>query len=395
VAEVVEVKVPDIGDFEGVPVIELLVEPGQTVGAEDALVTLESDKATMEVPSPFDGVVKEVKVAVGDKVSEGDVVLTLELPEGGAPVDEPEPLAKEDKPPAPDGGDDDEGLLPDHDALYASPAVRRKARQDGIDLASIQGSGRGGRITMDDLSAPAAKAPASAPASAPSGGTERIELSRIKKISGPRLQQSWQQIPHVTQHDEADITDLEAFRKQINAEQDVKVTMVALLMKACVASLKAYPEVNSSLDGDDHLLLKRYYNLGFAADTPQGLLVPVIKDVDRKGLLEVAGELVDLSGRAREMKLKPDEMRDATFTISSLGGIGGTFFTPIINAPEVAILGVSKSAMKPVWDGAAFVPRLMVPLSLSYDHRVIDGALAARFTTHLGKVLADLRRVLL
>ncbi|MEA2170682.1 MAG: hypothetical protein QOF76_3982 [Solirubrobacteraceae bacterium] len=401
-AEVVEVKVPDIGDFEDVPVIEILVEPGATVDVEDPLVVLESDKATMEVPSPQAGVVKELKVAVGDKVAEGTVVLTLEPAQDGAspsaqdepPKAEPKETAQGQTPsqtedaPSPEG--DDGGLLPDHDDIYASPAVRKTAREKGVDLATIKGSGRGGRISMADLE----KGPAPAAAVPAGERTERVELSRIKKIAGPRLTTSWQEIPHVTQHDEADITDLEAFRKQINGEQAVKVTMVALLMKACVASLKAHPEVNSSLDGDG-LILKRYYNLGFAADTPQGLLVPVIKDVDQKGLLTVAEELIDLSGRARELKLKPDEMRDATFTISSLGGIGGTFFTPIINQPEVAILGVSRSVMKPVWDGSAFVPRLIVPLSLSYDHRVIDGALAARFTTHLGKVLSDLRRVLL
>jgi pyruvate dehydrogenase E2 component (dihydrolipoamide acetyltransferase) len=393
VAQVIEVKVPDIGDFEDVPVIEVLVEPGQSVDAEDALVTLESDKASMDVPSPQAGVVKELKVAVGDRVSEGAVVLLLEAADEAASV-EPEPAPKEDAPPPPE---DDEGVLEDHDDIYASPAVRRKARQENIDLTQVKGSGRGGRITMDDLDqrTRSADPPRPAAAAAPSGGTERVELSRIKKISGPRLTEWWQSIPHVTQHDEADITDLEAFRKQINSEQDVKVTMVALLMKACIASLKAYPEVNSSLDGDDALLLKRYYNIGFAADTPQGLLVPVIRDVDQKGMLDIAAELRDMSGRARDGKLKSNEMQDGTFTISSLGGIGGTFFTPIINGPQVAILGVSKSAMKPVWDGAAFVPRLIVPLSFSYDHRVIDGALAARFTTHLSSVLSDLRRVLL
>jgi pyruvate dehydrogenase E2 component (dihydrolipoamide acetyltransferase) len=311
-----------------------------------------------------------------------------------------DPVAEQEAPttaaPAAPPPEDNGGLLSDADDIYASPSVRRRAREKGVDLTQITGSGRGGRITLDDLDAPqpAAPAPPAAAAAPPSGGTERVALSRIKKISGPRLQQSWQTIPHVTQHDEADITDLEAFRKRINSEQDVKVTMIALLMKACVASLQAYPEVNSSLDGDE-LILKRFYNLGFAADTPQGLLVPVIKDVDRKGLLDIATELRELSGRARDGKLKGDEMRDATFTISSLGGIGGSFFTPIINAPEVAILGVSKSQTRPVWDGAQFVPRLLVPLSFSYDHRVIDGALAARFTTHLGGVLSDLRRVLL
>jgi pyruvate dehydrogenase E2 component (dihydrolipoamide acetyltransferase) len=281
--------------------------------------------------------------------------------------------------------------------------VRKAARERGIDLSAVTGTGRNGRITLEDLDAPARPGPSAAPAAAPApaqaavaeAGDERVELTRIQRISGPRLQTAWQTIPHVTQFDEADITDLEAFRKTINAEQDVKVTMVALVMKAVVASLKAFPVVNSSLDGDDGLLLKRHYHLGFAADTPNGLLVPVIRDVDRKGLLDVAGELRELSGRAREGRLKGEEMRGATFTISSLGGVGGTAFTPIINPPEVAILGVSKSATKPVWDGAQFVPRLMLPLSFSYDHRVIDGALAARFTTHLAGVLSDLRRVLL
>jgi pyruvate dehydrogenase E2 component (dihydrolipoamide acetyltransferase) len=413
VAEVIDVKVPDIGDFSDVPVIEVLVEPGETVQEEHALITLESDKATMEVPSPAAGKIVEVKVSVGDKVSEGDVVLTLEPAGGGE-----EPIADQDAPtepppPAPESGseqpaahaeapapaaetgsgDDPGGLLKDHDDVYASPSVRRRARERGIDLSQVKGSGRGGRITLDDLEGVRSAHPTS-PAAEPS--EERVALSRVKRISGPRLQQAWQTIPHVTQHDEADITDLEAFRKQVNAEQDVKVTMVALLMKACVASLKAHPEVNSSLDEDgEHLILKRSYHLGFAADTPNGLLVPVIRDADGKGLLEIAAELRELSGRAREGRLKAEEMRGATFTISSLGGIGGTFFTPIINPPEVAILGASRSRMQPVWDGAQFVPRLILPLSLSYDHRVIDGALAARFTTHLAGVLADLRRVLL
>jgi pyruvate dehydrogenase E2 component (dihydrolipoyllysine-residue acetyltransferase) len=414
VAEVMEVTVPDIGDFTDVPVIEVLVEPGQTVQEEDPLVTLESDKATMEVPSPRAGVVAELKVSVGDKVSEGTIVLTIE-PAGDG--DEPVADQEEQTTPAPEAPKDEApkedapkaepppagekapakaataGALADGDDVYASPSVRRRAREQGIDLSQIKGSGRGGRITLDDLEAPKPQPPSGVPGTV-EGGSERVELSRIKKISGPRLQEWWQTIPHVTQHDEADITDLEAFRKQLNAEQDVKVTMVALLMKACVASLKEYPEVNSSLDGE-HLLLKRFYHLGFAADTPQGLMVPVIRDVDRKGVLEIAAELREMSGRARDGKIKGEELRDATFTISSLGGIGGGFFTPIINGPQVAILGVSKAVMKPVWDGAQFVPRLIVPLSFSYDHRVIDGALAARFTTHLSAVLSDLRRVLL
>jgi pyruvate dehydrogenase E2 component (dihydrolipoamide acetyltransferase) len=427
-----EVKVPDIGDFDEVPVIEVLVEAGQEVSEEEPLITLESDKATMDVPAPAAGVVGDLKVSVGDKVSEGTLILTLE-PSGGNGAgpdadaeeepeakDEPEPEAKDepsdsytgDAPERAGSGEQPEagsgsgpsdsytGDAPERAAsgeVYASPSVRRKARERGIDLSALKGSGRGGRVTLEDLDKPAEAAP-SAPAAAPQvqagDEDERVDLTRIQRISGPRLQQAWQTIPHVTQFDEADITDLEAFRKTVNAEQDVKVTMVALVMKACIASLKAHPAVNASLDGDQ-LILRRSYHLGFAADTPNGLLVPVIRDVDRKGLLQIAGELRELSGRAREGKLKGEEMRGATFTISSLGGIGGTAFTPIINPPEVAILGVSKSAMKPVWDGAQFVPRLMVPLSLSYDHRVIDGALAARFTAHLAGVLSDFRRVLL
>jgi pyruvate dehydrogenase E2 component (dihydrolipoamide acetyltransferase) len=389
-ASLIEVEVPDIGDFTDVPVIEVLVAPGQTVQEEDPLVTLESDKATMEVPAPRAGVVAEIKVAVGDKVSQGSVVLTLEADE---PAEDPVVAQEAPTAPAPKEAPKAE-LLHDADEIYASPSVRRQAREQGIDLTTITGSGRGGRITVDDLQAPTSTTTTTAAPREVSSEDERVELSRIKKISGPRLTEAWQSIPHVTQHDEADITDLEAFRKQINAEQDVKVTMVALLMKACVASLKAHPEVNSQLDGD-HLILKRSYHLGFAADTPNGLLVPVIRDADHKGLLDIAAELRELSGRARDGKLKGEEMRGATFTISSLGGIGGTFFTPIINPPEVAILGVSKSQTKPVWHGGQFVPRLLVPLSLSYDHRVIDGALAARFVTHLGSVLSDLRRVLL
>jgi pyruvate dehydrogenase E2 component (dihydrolipoamide acetyltransferase) len=414
VAEVKEVTVPDIGDFADVPVIEVLVAAGDTVAVEDPLVTLESDKATMDVPAPFAGVVQELRVNVGDKVGEGTPLLLIEVGgNGAAPAPDPaevkepgeapavetaiEAEAEADTEPPEPSASPAEGEAPP----YASPAVRRLARERGIDLSAIEGSGRKGRITKEDLEKPsgAPAGPAAAPAPAPVAAgerTERVELSRIKKISGPNLVKSWTTIPHVTQHDEADITELEAFRKDVNASQkDVKVTMVALLVKAVVRSLQEYPEVNASLDGDEHLLLKRYWNIGFAADTPQGLVVPVIKDADRKGILEIAGELTRLSGAARDGKLKLPDMQDATFTISSLGGIGGTAFTPIVNAPQVAILGVSRSAMKPVWDGSAFQPRLMLPLSLSYDHRVVDGALAARFTTHLAGVLADMRRVLL
>src|SRR4051794_20278837 len=425
-AQVTEVTVPDIGDFSDVPIIEVLVSEGDSVAPEDPLVTLESDKATMDVPSPSGGVVTQLKVNVGDKVSEGSPILSLTLDgdEGAnaeveAPgaiesaVDAEQEAGTEDAPaPAPAASEPD-GAAPSTDGgpPYASPSVRRLARERRIDLSTIEGSGRKGRITKEDLERPAA-APA-APAAAPGapalaglppwpqvdhesfGPVERVALSRIKKLSGPNLARNWVMIPHVTHQDEADITDLEAFRKEINATQkDVKVTMVALLVKACVASLQAFPEVNSSLEGDE-LVLKRYWHIGFAADTPQGLVVPVIKDADRKGILDVARELTELSSAARDGKLKLDQMRGATFTISSLGGIGGTGFTPIVNAPEVAILGVTRSAMKPVWDGSEFRPRLMVPLSLSYDHRVIDGALAARFTAHLVGVLSDLRRALL
>jgi len=440
VAALKEVAVPDIGDFEDVPVIEVLVEVGQTVAAEDPLVTLESDKATMDVPAPFGGEVKELKVNVGDRVKEGVVLLVLEATEaagadaggnGSAPAAEGAPAAS-DAPAthgAPAAGaeaavvaeaqaagpeDRDAPSAPTVQeppplptipgAPHASPAVRRLARELGIDLSTLRGTGRKGRITKDDLrsaitggtgGADLGLAPWPQVDFAKYGEVERAPLSRIKKISGPNLARNWVRIPHVTHHEDADVTELEAFRKRTNAEQsDVKVTMVALLLKACVASLKAFPELNSSLDGDE-LVLKRYYHLGFAVDTPGGLVVPNIKDVDAKGLLEVAAELTALSAKARAGKLTPAEMAGGTFSISSLGGLGGTGFTPIVNAPEVAILGVTRSATKPVWDGTQFQPRLMLPLSLSYDHRVVDGALAARFCTHLAGVLGDLRRVLL
>jgi pyruvate dehydrogenase E2 component (dihydrolipoamide acetyltransferase) len=404
-----EVTVPDIGDFADVPVIEILVEAGQNVAEEDPLVVLESDKATMEVPAPFAGVVAELKVSVGDKVSEGSTLLLLDAENGAAPAEPAHPTSEagaprsvesaiaaevqsgEGAPPAP------EPPAPPPVAevpIYASPAVRRLAREKGIDLATVEGTGRKGRITKEDLERPAAAKPE--PAAAPSPGEgERVALTRIQQLSRDALTRSWQTIPHVTQHEEADITDLEAFRKQLNAEQsDVKVTMVALLLKACSAALDAFPRFASSLDGDE-LIIKRERHLGFAADTPNGLVVPVIRDVDRKGLLELAGELTELSGKARAGKLGPKDISGAVFTISSLGGIGGTGFTPIVNLPQVAILGVVRSVTKPVWNGSEFEPRLMLPLSLSYDHRVIDGAAAARFCVHLKGVLEDLRRVLL
>jgi pyruvate dehydrogenase E2 component (dihydrolipoamide acetyltransferase) len=443
-AEVKEVVVPDIGDFSEVPIIEVLVGPGDTVAEEDPLVTLESDKATMDVPAPFAGVVQELKVEVGDTVSEGSPLLTLEsgpngaAPPADAPEEHPEPeIATQAEEAAPveerasEGGPEERASerteerasegpevqsTGDGAPAYASPSVRRLARELGVELGGVTGTGRKSRILKEDVEAAArgGAAPASAPAPGEAvgglelapwpqvdfekqGPVERRPLSRIQRISGPNLARNWVMIPHVTHHDEADITELEDFRKQMNAEQaeqGVKLTMVALLVKASVAALKAFPEFNASLDGDE-LVVKRYYNIGFAADTPNGLLVPVIKDADTKGLIAIAGDLATLSRTAREGKLGPADMTGATFTISSLGGIGGTGFTPIINAPEVAILGATRSATRPVWDGAEFVPRLMLPLSLSYDHRVIDGATAARFSAFLVGVLSDFRRVLL
>jgi pyruvate dehydrogenase E2 component (dihydrolipoyllysine-residue acetyltransferase) len=439
-----QVLVPDIGDFDDVPVIEVLVSVGDEVAAEDPLVVLESDKATMEVPSPSAGKVASIEVSVGDKVKEGTPIVQLEVSggNGAAPEAETAPAGTVERktdaqeetaveaaiqdeeqdapaeapapaPPASPAVASPQATTGEAPA-YASPGVRRLARELGVDLSTIRGTGRKGRITKEDVQKPQPReeaAPKAAPAPTEGAGldlapwpkvnferygeVERRPLTRIQKISGPNLARNWVMIPHVTHNDEADITELEAFRKRTNSEQsEAKVTMVALLAKAVVASLKAFPVVNSSLDGDD-LVLKRYYNIGFAADTPNGLVVPVIKDADSKGIIEIAQDLTTLSKKARDGKLAGGDMQGATFTISSLGGIGGTSFTPIVNAPEVAILGVTRSAMKPVWNGSEFVPRLMVPLSLSYDHRVIDGALAARFVAHLVNQLSDLRRVLL
>lgn len=415
-----EVLVPDIGDFTDVPVVEVLVSAGDEVEAEAPLIVLETDKASMEVPAPQGGTVSEVKVSVGDTVSEGTVIATL-APAGDDGGGEEAPATSDaeasaeaeaesegaaEEPEAQSDGSGDDG------PVYASPSVRRLARERGVDLTTITGSGRGGRIVPEDLDRAGGSVSAQAAPAADDGAglglapwpqvdferygeVERVELSRVRRLGGANLARNWVRIPHVTHHEDADITELEAFRKQLNSEQaDVKVTMVSLLLKASAATLGVFPEFNASLDGEE-LVLKKYFHLGFAADTPRGLVVPVIRDVDAKGILALAGELTELSGRAREGKLGPGEMAGATFTISSLGGIGGTAFTPIINAPEVAILGATRAAHKPVWDGERFVPRLMLGLSLSYDHRVIDGAAAARFCAHLARVLGDMRRVLL
>ena len=442
----IEIKVPDIGDFDGVEIIEVLVKAGDTVAAEQSIITVESDKASMEIPCPQAGVVKEMKVKIGDKVKEGTLMLILEPAAGGAAAvapaaAEPAPKAeppKAEPPPAAAAApavaakaapaaasapaEPHNPTAASVNAPHASPSVRKFARELGVNLATVQGTGPKGRITPDDVrnfvkAAVAGVGSASAGASKGGSGVgldllpwpkvdftkfgeiEEQELSRIKKLSGPNLHRNWVMIPHVTQFDEADITDLEQFRKDTNAalaKQGVKLTMLAFVMKACVAVLKKYPAFNASLnEAGDKLILKKYWNIGFAADTPNGLVVPVIKGVDQKGFAQIANELGELSAQARDGKLKGADMQGATFTVSSLGGVGGTMFTPIINAPEVAILGLSKSAMKPVWNGKEFEPRLMLPLSLSYDHRVIDGAMAARFTTELAGVLADMRKVLL
>ena len=460
----IEVKVPDIGDFKDVPVIEVLVKPGDVVKKDDSLVMLESDKATMDVPSPSAGTVKDIRVKVGDKVSEGSALVVLDgeaaaqkpaapkpaaapaksgpssLPptapaapqptQAAAPVAaaasaraEPSPPpaspaatpVPETAPALPAGSR--EGAAPAH----ASPGVRRFARELGVEVSRVPGSGPKGRILKEDIQEFVKRSLAGGPGVAgagASGGAGLSDLglpawpkvdfakfgpvevqprSRIQKISGPALARNWVMIPHVTQFDEADVTELEAFRQRVNEENakaGVKVTLLAFLVKAAVAALRKFPAVNSSLDGEN-LVLKQYWNIGFAADTPNGLVVPVIKSADQKGVFEIARETSELAAKAREGKLSPADMQGGTFSISSLGGIGGTSFTPIINAPEVAILGVSKSTMKPVWDGKAFQPRLVVPLSLSYDHRVVDGALGARFTAYLAQVLSDLRRGLL
>ncbi len=446
-----EVVVPDIGDFKDVDVIEVLVSPGDQIKVEDPLITLETDKATMDVPSPYAGVVKEVKIKVGDKVSQGVAVALLEADESvseaesaaqpqaaanepeasavaeGPAAEAPVPRAATLTPPAPAAAPSTAARLTPPPTLpppversgaaraHASPSVRAFARELGVDLTQVQGTGPKGRILQQDvqafvkqrLSHPGAAAPAAGyvlPAMpeidfSKFGAIELQPLSRIKKIAGPHLHRSWVLLPHVTQHDEADITELEAFRQEVKEDaksRGVRLTLLAFLLKASVAALKAYPQVNASLDpGGENLILKKYYHIGVAVDTPDGLVVPVIRDVDKKGVYDLAEELGEVSARARDKALTPTDLQGGCFTISSLGGIGGTAFTPIINAPEVAILGVSRSRMQPVYRNGEFVPRLILPLSLSYDHRVIDGAQAARFTGFLGRVLTDVRRLLL
>ena len=447
-SQLIEVKVPDIGDYQDIPVIEVLIQPGDVIEKEQSLITLESDKATMDVPSSHAGVVKEVKVKVGDHISEGGLVLLLEAAEAtatpsvaaapshavaapptpvaqmptasSAPVATPAPAVTQTHAATPVTASSpirDSELS--ENGSHASPSVRKFARELGVQVALVKGSGPKGRITQEDVQA-FIKAAMSANAGANSGGqatglgnfnllpwpkvdftkfgeVERQPLSRIKKISAANLARNWVMIPAVTYHEDADITDLEAFRISTNKEnekQGKKITMLAFLIKAAVAALKKYPEFNSSLDGDD-LVLKKYFNIAFAADTPNGLVVPVIKNANLKGIFEIAQETSELAALAREGKLKPDQMQGASFTISSVGGIGGTAFSPIVNAPEVAILGVSKAAMKPVWDGKQFIPRLICPLSLSADHRVIDGALATRFNAYIAQLLADFRRAVL
>jgi pyruvate dehydrogenase E2 component (dihydrolipoamide acetyltransferase) len=434
-AEIKDILVPDIGDFDGVEVIEILVAVGDQIAVEDPIVSLESDKAAMEIPSPFAGTVKQVKISLGDKVSEGSALITLEVSEGAdtgteAPA---EPVAAKEtpaeaKPATPASSPAPKAVTPpaarpsptagisineeDFRKAHASPSVRKFARELGADLAQMTGTGEKNRILKDDVKAWVKQALAKGN----SGGGLGVEpmpeidfsqfgnievqaLTRINKLTGKFLHRNWVTVPHVTQFDEADISELEKFRKQLNEENkknDTRITVLAFLMKALVSALKEFPRFNSSLDHTgENLILKKYVNIGVAMDTPDGLVVPVIRDCDRKSLIELAQELTATSVRARDKKLSPADMSGGCITISSLGGIGGTAFTPIVNAPEVAILGVSRSSMKPVYQDGAFVPRLMLPLSLSYDHRVIDGADGARFTTYLSSVLSDTRRLLL
>ncbi len=433
-----EIRVPDIGDFSEVELIEILVAPGDTIAVDDPLITLESDKASMEIPASDAGVVKEIKVALGDKLSEGHPILLLEVDDATATAEPKAPeAAPETIPPTPAPVATTPAVAStapvtepavdlrnvSFERTHASPAVRRIAREKGIDLNSLQGTGRKGRITREDLAnagqrvlpafvkdaygeqKPAAATIGTGIPAIPEqdfsrfGEVEFQPLSKIKRLTGINLSRAWLNVPHVTHQDESDITEVEAFRKSLKTEaekQGVRVTLLSFFMKACAAALKAYPTFNASLDGSgENLILKKYIHIGVAVDTPNGLVVPVIRDVDRKSIFEISAELMEMSAKARDKKLKPSDMQGATFTISSLGGIGGTAFTPIVNAPEVAILGLTRSQMKPVWNGSEFIPRLMQPMSLSYDHRVIDGAQAAHFVRHLGVLMNDVRRLLL
>ncbi|MHB8462397.1 MAG: dihydrolipoyllysine-residue acetyltransferase [Vulcanimicrobiaceae bacterium] len=413
----IQLTVPDIGDFTGIPVIEVLIKPGDTVTKEQSLVTLESEKATMEVPASASGVIADVRVKVGDKVSHGTVIAiltaTAQPAVAAGPTPEPTPLPPVVQTPtsvAPVStpvAKTVTGAIP-----HASPSLRRLAREFGIDLHLVTGTGPNARITREDVQMHVKRALSASSSATTSfaglpawptvdfaafGPIDRKPLPRIKKFSGPNLHRNWLSIPHITNYDQADITDLEAFRKEVNAERKsdgAKITILAFLIKACVAALQKFPDFNTSLDGDE-LIYKRYYNIGFAADTPGGLVVPVIKNADHKGIVDIAAETAELAGKARDGKLAMTAMQGGTFTISSIGGIGGTQFTQIVNAPEVAILGSARSSMQPIWDGKQFAPRLILPISVSYDHRVIDGAGAARFLVYLAELLGDFRRVML
>jgi pyruvate dehydrogenase E2 component (dihydrolipoamide acetyltransferase) len=414
-----QVLVPDIGDYKGVSVIEVMFKVGDTINEDDTLLTLETDKAAMDIPSPYTGVVKETHVEIGDKISRGSLILVLECADAASVSASPAPVAAVTSTPVasapaqPSTAQAAVTATASSGPAHASPAIRRFARELGVDIAQVKGSGEKGRVTKDDVQF-FVKAALAQPRGAASGnGLQVLEmpvfdfakfgavesrpLSRIQKISGANLHRNWVTIPHVTQFDEADITDMEAFRKQLGAEyakQNIKITPLAFMLKAVVAALQKFPKFNTSLDGEN-LIYKQYFHIGVAVDTPDGLMVPVLRDVDKKGIVQLAQELAEISAKARDKKITASDMQGGCFTISSLGGIGGTAFTPIINAPEVAILGVSKSSMKPVYQDGQFVPRLMLPLSVSYDHRVIDGAAAARFTAYLAQVLSDIRRLAL